>query len=160
MKDKLIVKEIDYNEQGRISGLVIYNATKRTDCFSYFEGKVAKPAGKKAAEKVVKEPENTTLPEETRVQLEQVLKENGIFLETIRHLYKVNDLTELTQKKAENILGYIPDILLTQRKSELKALINEKNLPEEKVCEGVHKAAIKDLTIEETNKLLIEVRKL
>lgn len=148
LKDKLIVKGIDYNDQGRISALIIWNASRNTEAFSWYEGTLK---SQKKAEKA------ETLAQETLDQLQKVLDENGIVMDTIRHLYKVNELSELTQKKAENILAYIPDIKLTQRKSELKAIVTKKKMTEAKACASVGKSSIRDLTAEETEKVLKEV---
>lgn len=147
LKDKLIVKGIEYNEQGRISALIIWNVTKNAEAFSWYEGTM----------KAQKKEKSDGLSKETLDQLQKVLDENGIMIETIRHLYKVNELTELTQKKAENILSYIPDIKVMQRKSELKAILTKKKMTEAKACASVGKSSIKELTAEETEQIMKEV---
>lgn len=126
--DKFDVQSIGYDEDGRINQLTIINP--RTNVQVYTFGKVAKkkPAPKtdapqtdeQAAEEQYEEVRKTTIGDARAKALEKHLGQNGILVDTIYRLYKVNTLRDLTEAQHQNIVENISKIKEVQDGSQSK----------------------------------------
>lgn len=98
--DRFIVTEIDYDDEGSICDLEVVNDKT---------GAVVFRMGQKTEE---------TVGEDFRMKaLRTLLEENGIIDETICKLYKVANLSDLTEKQHANIVNNIGKIKETQDES-------------------------------------------